>query len=96
MMSVFGPTPISLDGSRTAATGLRCATRRIASRLQARARILSATLREVAAGHVLARPQVAREHRPLATLHQAPAYRHGAMFTASHAAARKHPVQVVR
>jgi nucleotide-binding universal stress UspA family protein len=80
-MSLFPSILVPLDGSRTAARSLGCATW-LASRLGARLHILSATPRELPAREELARLQVPEEHWPLIALHQAPAYPEGAILAA--------------
>lgn len=72
-MSLFPSILVPLDGSRTAARSLGCATW-LATRLGARLHLLSATPRELPAREELARLRVPREHWPLIALHQAPAY----------------------
>jgi nucleotide-binding universal stress UspA family protein len=81
MMSLFTSILVPLDGSRTAAASLGCATW-LAARLQARLHILSATQHELPAREALARLRVAEEHWPLVTLHQAPAYPQDAILAA--------------
>jgi len=80
-MSLFTSILVPLDGSRTAAASLGCATW-LAARLQARLHILSATQHELPAREALARLRVAEEHWPLVTLHQAPAYPQDAILAA--------------
>lgn len=72
-MSLFRSILVPLDGSRTAARSLGCATW-LASRLGARLHVLSATPRVLPARDALARLQIAEEHWPLVELHQAEAY----------------------
>lgn len=80
-MSLFPSILVPLDGSRTAARSLGCATW-LASRLGALLHILSATPRELPAREELARLRVPEEHWPLIVLHQAPAYPEGAILAA--------------
>lgn len=80
-MSLFSSILVPLDGSRTAARSLGCATW-LASRLGARLHILSATPRQLPAREELARLRVPQEHWPLIALHQAPAYPEGAILAA--------------
>jgi nucleotide-binding universal stress UspA family protein len=80
-MSLFPSILVPLDGSRSAARSLGCATW-LASRLGARLHILSATPHELPAREELARLRVPEEHWPLIALHQAPAYPEGAILAA--------------
>jgi nucleotide-binding universal stress UspA family protein len=80
-MSLFPSILVPLDGSRTAARSLGCATW-LASRFGARLHILSATPRELPAREELARLQVPEEHWPRIVLHQAAAYPEGAILAA--------------
>jgi len=80
-MSLFRSILVPLDGSRISARSLGCAIW-LASRLNARLHILSATPQELPAREALARLKVAEEHWPLVTLHQAPAYPEAAILAA--------------
>ncbi len=70
-MKLFPSILVPLDGSRIAARSIGCATW-LASRLDARLHILSATLRELPAREELMRLQVPERHWPLIVLHQVP------------------------
>jgi nucleotide-binding universal stress UspA family protein len=89
-MNPFDSILVPLDGSRTAAASLGCATW-LAARLHARLHILSATPRELPAREALARLHVAEEHWPLITLHQAPTYPENAIL----AALDRHDVELI-
>jgi nucleotide-binding universal stress UspA family protein len=89
-MSLFRSILVPLDGSRTAARSLGCATW-LAARLGARLHILSATPRERPAREELARLEVPGEYWRLVTLHQAPAHPEGAIL----AALARHDIDLV-
>lgn len=80
-MSLFASILVPLDGSRTAARSLGCATW-LAARLGVRLHILSATPRELPAREALSRLHVPEAQWPLIALHQAPAYPESAILAA--------------
>jgi nucleotide-binding universal stress UspA family protein len=80
-MNPFNSILVPLDGSRTSARSLGCATW-LASQLEAKLHILSATRRESPPREALARLRVAEEFWPLITLHQAPAHPEDAIVAA--------------
>lgn len=73
MSRLFPSILVPLDGSRIAARSLGCATW-LASQLDTRLHILSATTQELPAREELARLKIPAKHWPLITLHQAPTY----------------------
>jgi nucleotide-binding universal stress UspA family protein len=80
-MSVFASILVPLDGSRTAARGFGCAAW-LASRLDARLHVVSATAREAPAREELACLQVPEEHWPRVVLHRPAARPEGAILSA--------------
>jgi nucleotide-binding universal stress UspA family protein len=80
-MSLFASILVPLDGSRTAARGFGCAAW-LASRLDARLHIVSATAREAPAREELARLQIPEEHWPRIVLHRPAAHPEGAILSA--------------
>lgn len=72
-MNPFPSILVPLDGSITAAKSLGCAAW-LASALQIRLHLLSATERVLPVKAELRRLHVAEEHWPIISLHQAPAY----------------------
>jgi nucleotide-binding universal stress UspA family protein len=80
-MSLFASILVPLDGSRTAARGIGCAAW-LASRLDARLHIVSATPREAPAREELANLQIPEEHWPRIVLHQPAAHPEGAILSA--------------
>lgn len=80
-MSPFASILVPLDGSRTAARGFGCAAW-LASRLDARLHVVSATPREVSAREELACLQVPEEHWSRVVLHRPAAHPEGAILSA--------------
>jgi nucleotide-binding universal stress UspA family protein len=80
-MSPFPSILVPLDGSRTAARGLGCATW-LASRLGAPLHIVTATPRQLPAREELAHLRIPEEHWPRIVLHQAAAQPEGAILMA--------------
>jgi nucleotide-binding universal stress UspA family protein len=80
-MSLFASILVPLDGSRAAARGFGCAAW-LASRLDARLHVVSATPREVSAREELAYLQVPEEHWPRVVLHRPAAHPEGAILSA--------------
>lgn len=80
-MSLFDSILVPLDGSRTAARGFGCAAW-LASRLDARLHIVSATPREVSAREELSFLQVPEEHWPRIVLHRPAAQPEAAILSA--------------
>lgn len=89
-MSPFASILVPLDGSQVAARSLGCATW-LAARLGARLHIVSVAPQERPAREELTRLRVPKEHWPLVTLHQAPAYPEEAIL----AALARHDVSLV-
>jgi nucleotide-binding universal stress UspA family protein len=81
-MSQFNSLLVPLDGSRAAAASLGCAAW-LASRLDARLHILSATENPLPAREELARLHVPKSYWPLIILHQASKYPEEAILAAA-------------
>lgn len=80
-MDLFSSILVPLDGSRTAARGLRCAIW-LAGRLQSRLHVLSATAHPLPAQEELVRLKVPEEYWPHVMLHEAPEYPEKAILAA--------------
>jgi len=80
-MNLFTSILVPLDGSRTASRGFGCAAW-LASRLDARLHIVSATPREVPAREELRHLGIPEEHWPRIVLHQPAAHPEGAILSA--------------